>query len=114
MIKTITREQYKNYVTEFVAYTGEQWLQNGIEIVFTLECDDDYYYLTVEIASHVYNFYDENPDYDRDILNETEKFCNGFGCKMCETLDEVNSFVRKELPSYCEFVETDNGTIYGN
>lgn len=114
MVKTITREQYENYVTEWVAYTEEQWLKNGIEIVFTLECDYHYYYLTVEVASHVYDFYNENSDYNRGILEETEKFCKEFGCKICTTLDEVNRFVSKELPSYCEFEEAYDGTIYGN
>ena len=61
-----------------------------------------------------YDFYDENPEYDRSELNKAEKFCKEFGCKICETLDEVNKFVREELPSYCEFEKDDDGSIYGN
>ena len=114
MVRTITKEQYKDYVTEWVSWTGEQWLMNGIEITFTLECDDDYYYLTVEVQNSVYDFYDENPEYDREELEKTEKFCKDFGCKICETLDEVNAHVENELPSYCRFEVGDNGVVYGH
>lgn len=113
MVKTITKEQYKNYNTEWVSCTGEQRLSSGIEIIFLLDSDDSNYYLSVEVPAHVYHFYDDNPEYDRSVLNETEKFCEEFGCKICDTLDEVNKFVREELPTYCEFVEGDDGVIYG-
>ena len=114
MAKTITREQYSDYATEWICSTGEQWLENGIPITFVLECDDDYYYLSVEVQNNAYDFYDENPEYDRSELNKAEKFCKEFGCKICENLDEVNKFVREELPSYCEFEKDDDGSIYGN
>ena len=114
MIRTITREQYKDYVTEWVAWTSEQWERNGMPITFTLDCDDDYYYLTVEVQNSAYDFYDENPKEDNAELERTELFCTEFGCKICDTLDEVNRMIREELPSYCEFVEGDYGVIYGN
>ena len=114
MITTITKEHYKNYITEWVSWTGEQWEENGIPIIFALDCDDDYYYLTVGVDSSIYDFYDENPDMDKTELERTELFCDKFGCKICETLEEVNSLIRKELPSYCEFVEGEDGTIYGH
>jgi len=113
MARTITKKQYRNYVTEWVAWTGEQWLMNGIGITFTLDCDDDYYYLTVEVQNHVYDFYDENPEYDRSELEKAEEFCEKFGCKICESLDEVNDLIEKELPSYCRFAEGENGVVYG-
>lgn len=112
-MKKITKEQYKDYVTEFVAYTGEQWLGNGMPITFTLDCDDYYYYLTVEVQSSAYDFYDENPEMDNAELERTELFCDEFGCKICETLDEVNELIEEELPEYCKFEVGDDGSICG-
>lgn len=114
MVGTISLEKYKELDLYWVSKTSEQWLNNGIDIVFELECDNDYYYLTVYIPQYIYDWYEEHPEYDRDILEETEKFCKEFACKKCINLDDVNYYIRGELPDNCLFEEDDEGNVYGN
>ena len=112
MIRTITLEQYKNYVTENCSYLTEQYIGTGTEITLTLDCDDDYYYLTADVTDYERDiqFCKEN-GYDTDYVEQTVNDCKEFGCKMCDTLDEINRCVAKMLDERLFFFEDEYGCI---
>lgn len=109
----LSRSEYEEIRKDLyhVAYTSEQWLNTGVPITFTLEEDDCYYYLTVDVN----DISDEDIEECncRDAYEETEKFAENFGCRKCSSLEEVNFFVRQELPKRCEYVVAE-GEVYGN
>lgn len=94
----------------FIGYASDQWVDSGFGVTATVECDDRYFYMSLEEDDDIDNIRFMLGDQDWDdpdgYFNETKQYCQKYGTKRFSCIEAVDHAIKSE------FGDTDHGAYY--